>query len=240
MRVAICDDILSDRQGLAEYIRRYVGENCIDDLELREYDCAEALLADRTMPDVLFLDIYMKATNGMDAAKQLFAQGYSGGIIFTTTSKEFGAASYEVNALDYLVKPFSYERFLKAVKKSGDALNSALSYISVPSGRQNVKLFLRELLYVETGIHCLLFHTKRDTIKSPVTMAEAEALLLPHKNFIRCHRSYIINLNEVENLTNTTVILTNGDRVLLNIKNAASLRRQIADSIWKGMEERLE
>jgi len=240
MRVAICDDIQSDRQRLVEYIRRYIGENCIDDLELREYDCAEALLADRTMPDVLFLDIYMKATNGMDAAKQLFAQGYSGGIIFTTTSKEFGAASYEVNALDYLVKPFSYERFLKAVKKSGDALNSALSYISVPSGRQNVKLFLRELLYVETGIHCLLFHGKRETVKSPVTMTEAETLLLPHKNFIRCHRSYIINLNEVENVTDTTVLLTNGDRVLLNSKNAASLRRQIADYIWKGMEKRLE
>ena len=60
MRVAICDDIQSDRQRLVEYIRRYIGENCIDDLELREYDCAEALLADRTMPDVLFLDIYMQ------------------------------------------------------------------------------------------------------------------------------------------------------------------------------------
>ena len=131
MRVAICDDILSDRQRLVEYIRRYIGENCIDDLELREYDCAEALLADKTMPDVLFLDIYM-------------------------------------------------------------------------------------------------------------TMAEAEALLLSYKNFIRCHRSYIINLNEVENVTDTTVLLTNGDRVLLNSKNAASLRRQIADFIWKGMDERLE
>ena len=151
-----------------------------------------------------------------------------------------GAVSYEVNALDYLVKPFSYERFLKAIRKSGDALSSALSYISVPSGRQSVKLFLRELLYVETGIHCLLFHAKRDTVKSPMTMAEADALLLSHKNFIRCHRSYIINLNEVENVTDTTVLLTNGDRVLLNSKNAASLRSQIADFIWKGMEERLE
>jgi DNA-binding LytR/AlgR family response regulator len=240
MRVAICDDIVSDRQKLVEYINRYFGENCIDDLELQEYDCAEALLADKTMPDVLFLDIYMEATNGMDAAKQLLAQGYSGGIIFTTTSKEFGAASYEVNALDYLVKPFSYERFLKSIKKSGDAMTSALSYISIPSGRQRVKLFLRELLYVETGIHCLLFHTKRDTIKSPLTMTEAEVLLLSHKNFIRCHRSYIINLNEVENVTDTTVLMTNGDRVLLNAKNAVSLRRQIADFIWKGMEDRLE
>lgn len=240
MRVAICDDILSDRKMLVEYITRYIGENCIDDLELREYDCAEALLADKRMPDVLFLDIYMKATNGMDAAKQLCARGYSGGIIFTTTSREFGAASYEVNALDYLVKPFSYERFLKAIRKSGDTLTSALSYISIPSGRQSVKLFLRELLYVETGVHCLLFHTKRDTVKSPLTMAEAEVLLLSHENFIRCHRSYIINLNEVENVTDTTVLLTNGDRVLLNSKNAASLRRQIADFIWKGMGERLE
>ncbi len=240
MRIAICDDIISDRQRLVDYIKRYIGENCIDDLEVREYDCAEALLADKMMSDILFLDIYMKATNGMDAAKQLLAQGYSGNIIFTTTSKEFGAASYEVNALDYLIKPFSYERFLKAIKKSGDTMISALSYICIPSGRQSVKLFLRELLYVETGIHCLLFHTKRETLKSPLTMTEAEALLLSYKNFIRCHRSYIINLNEVENVTDTTVLLTNGDRVLLNSKNAASLRRQIADFIWTGMEERLK
>lgn len=240
MKVAICDDIKADRQTLVEYMKQYMGENCLDDLELREYDCAEALLADKVLPDVLFLDIYMKEKNGMDAAKQLFSQGYSGSIIFTTTSKEFGAASYDVNALDYLVKPFSYERFLKGLQKSGEALSAALAYLSVPNGRQNDKIFLRELLYVETGVHCLLFHTKRDTVKSPMTMAEAEKLLLPYPSFIRCHRSYLINLNEVEDLTDTTVVLTNGDRVLLNIKNAASLRRQIADFIWRGMDGRHE
>ena len=81
MRAAICDDILSDRQRLVEYIKRYIGENCTDDLELRKYDCAEALLADERIPDVLFLNIYMRATNGIDAAKQLCSRGHSDGII---------------------------------------------------------------------------------------------------------------------------------------------------------------
>lgn len=240
MKIAICDDIASDRQTLVRYIRQYIGENCIDGLDLREYDGAEMLLMDKPLPELLFLDIFMQKMSGMDAARELVARDYTGGIIFTTTSKEFGAASYDVNALDYLVKPFTYERFLKAVRKSGEALQAALSFITVPSGRQSEKLFLRELLYVETGIHCLLFHTKRDTVKSPMTMAEAASILLKHPTFIRCHRSYIVNLNEVEDVTDTTVLLANGDRVLLNIKNAASLRRQIADHIWHGMEARNE
>ena len=62
--------------------------------------------------------------------------------------------------------------------------------------------------------------------------------LLAHASFIRCHRSYLINLSEVEDVNDTTVLLTNGDRVLLNSKNAAALRRRIADHLWQEMEMR--
>jgi len=238
MRIAVCDDAPSDRRTLLQYVEQYIGENYMDNVDLREYASAEALLAEKTMPELLFLDIYMEGISGMEAARRLLARGYAGGIIFTTSSAEFGAASYDVDALDYLVKPFSYQRFLKAVQRSDDRLRASLASITVPSGRQSEKIFLRELLYVETGSHCLLFHTKRETVKSPMTMAEAASALLTHTSFIRCHRSYLINLGEVEDVSDTTVLLTNGDRVLLNSKNAASLRRRIADHLWKGMETR--
>lgn len=236
MRIAICDDVSTDRQALIQYINKYIGENYAKDVDIREYNCAEALLADKIVPTLLFLDIYMQGINGMEAAKQLLARGYSGGIVFTSATSEFGAASYDLNALDYLVKPFTYGRFLKTIKKCDESLNATLATIPVRSGRQNIKLFLREILYIETGSHCVLFHTLRETIKSPMTMSEVEIRLSKHSSFIRCHRSYIINLNAVEDVNQVSVTLINGDTVLLNTKNAVSLRRKIANYIWRGME----
>ena len=238
MKIGICDDEAADRQTLTQYVERYIEEALMDDMTLRLYDSGEALLRETALPDLLFLDIFMKEATGMDTAEKLRARGYTGGIVFTTTSSAFGADSYEVDALDYLVKPFSYERFIKAMAKCRNLLRESLAFITVPSGRQCEHLPLKELLYVETGSHCLLFHTKRDTIKSPMTMAEAQAALAAHPSFIRCHRSYIVNLNEVEDMNETSVLLTSGDSVLLNVKNAASLKRQIADYVWRGMEAR--
>ncbi|MDD3333972.1 MAG: LytTR family DNA-binding domain-containing protein [Eubacteriales bacterium] len=240
MKIAICDDCEADRQTLLRYLSTYLGENYVNDVELTQYVSAEELLAERTLPDLLFLDVYMGQLSGMDAARQLMQRDYQGGIVFTTTSKEFGAESYEVNAIDYLLKPFSYDRFLRTVKKCDESLHLALAYLNVPSGRQEIKVFLRELKYIETGNHCLLFHTKRETIQSPLTMEQTVTALKPYPDFIRCHRSYIINLAAVEDVTETNVLLTGGDSVLLTVKNATALRRQIADYLWREMEARHE
>ena len=240
MIIAVCDDNGDDRRALVRYLESFLGENVIDGVKLLEFCSAEALLAECEQPDLLFLDIYMVGMSGMEAAHRLTERGFCGGIIFTTTSSEFGAESYEVNAIDYLIKPFSYDRFLKTMGKCDAALRSALASVSVPSGRQKITLLLRDILYIETGNHCLLFHTTREIIKSPMTMEQAESALSSHSGFIRCHRSYIINLAAVAEVDDESATMTNGDSVLLNIKNAAVLRRQIADYIWREMEARYD
>ena len=238
MIIAVCDDNRADRETLIRYLEAYLGENVINNALLTEYENAEALLEDPSQPDLLFLDIFMYGIFGMYAAHRLMERGFTGGIIFTSTSSEFGAESYEVNALDYLLKPYSYDRFLKAMGKCDAALRSALASITIPSGRLKITLFLRDILYIETGNHCLLLHTTRNTYKSPMTMEQAESALSAYLSFIRCHRSYLINLAAVDEVNEESATMTNGDRVLLNIKNAAALRRQIADYIWREMEAR--
>lgn len=238
MKIGICDDCTADRKQLLRYIEIYLGSNCMQDVELCEYSAAEELFAERRLPDLLFLDIYMDRLDGMKAARQLLQKGYEGGLVFITSATEFAAESYEVNALDYLVKPYPYERFQQTMRKCSASLKTALSSVSIPSGRQKMKVFLRDLIYVETGNHCMLFHTRREIIKSPLSMEQSVQLLSDSPDFIRCHRSYIINLSHVEQVRETGVLMSDGSSVLLNVRNASALRKQIADHLWREMEAR--
>jgi len=121
-------------------------------------------------------------------------------VIFTTAYSEHAVQSFELNAIDYLLKPFSAARFLKACTKAneqyelrknqGSSIND-VSAIFIKSGYEQLRLELDSLLYVESSGNYVQFVTEQQKIMSRLTMTEAEALL-PAKDFLRIHRSYIV------------------------------------------------
>jgi len=161
--------------------------------------------------DLLILDINMPELTGIQI---LNALPHPPLVIFTTAYPEFAAESYNYNAVDYLLKPVSFDRFLKAIQKARDIFSASLlshkttdtEYIFIKSGNRTVKLMLADITHVAADGNYMSFHTKEQKIMSLMTMTEA-LKLLPETDFIRVHKSYIIAIGQISSLDKDDVFI---------------------------------
>ncbi|WP_374950267.1 LytR/AlgR family response regulator transcription factor [Mucilaginibacter sp.] len=196
--------IAIDDEPLAlEVIRSHAGK--VPFLELTAYftDAFKAIdhLA-REPVDLLFLDIKMPDISGLELMESLQQKPM---VIFTTAYAEHAVQSYELNAIDYLLKPFAFPRFLKACHKANELLQvkqnnkqAANDGLFIKSGYEQVKIIYNDILYLESGGNYMSFILADGrTILSRLTIIDALALL-PPAQFLKVHRSYIINKQRVD------------------------------------------
>ncbi|MCW3466015.1 LytR/AlgR family response regulator transcription factor [Chitinophaga nivalis] len=152
-----------------------------------------------TPVDLLLLDINMPGLSGLQLLASLPVAPM---VIFTTAYAEFGAESYEYNAIDYLLKPINYPRFLRAVNKAIAAATPRLQTappapeIIVKSGSRIHKIPTDTIYYIEAAGNYMRFHTASAKILSLLNMQEL-LTLLPAQDFIRIHKSYVVALKHI-------------------------------------------
>jgi len=199
--------------------------------------CAEVQLFLNTQTvDVLFLDIQMPTISGIDCLKQLKNPLK---VIFTTAFSEFALEGYELNIIDYLVKPITAERFNKAVLKVTEQLNlerelsahsnSDQETILIKSNHQLVTVQLNEILYIESLHKYVKIVTKTEKHITLIGISTIEKELSPLQ-FYRCHRSFIINLKAVERIEGTSVIIGNSV-IPISKLSKSELKRKLGKSI---------
>ncbi|HMH24562.1 MAG TPA: LytTR family DNA-binding domain-containing protein [Puia sp.] len=166
--------------------------------------------------DLLFLDIKMPDISGIDFLQSIPTPPM---VIFTTAYSEHAVQSFELDAIDYLLKPFSQSRFLKAcnkayeqyeLKRAGNGISPAASYIFIKSGYEQVRIDLESVLYVQSTGNYMQFVLADQKILSRLTMNEVLELL-PSLSFIRIHRSYIVAKRKVGRIEKNTVWIGNTD-----------------------------
>ncbi|MEQ9308296.1 MAG: LytTR family DNA-binding domain-containing protein [Balneolaceae bacterium] len=165
--------------------------------------------------DVLFLDIQMPRLTGIEFLRTLKNPPK---VIFTTAYREYAIEGFELDVVDYLLKPVSFDRFLKAVDKVFDSLNSRPvitqqeeyqddhPFVFVSSDKRNVKICLDEILYIESKRDYILIKTDSKEVNTYQTITYMEERL-PDSQFVRVHRSFIINLNKIESWSNNEIEL---------------------------------
>lgn len=158
--------------------------------------------------DLLFLDINMPATSGIDFYKTIPQETL---VIFTTAYKEYAVESYEIGAFDYLLKPFSFQRFKMAIDRVAEqkrllsAHDEGFIYFRVDYGL--VKVVFSEILYIEGQDNYVKFYFENQ--KSLLVRITIKELLekLPENSFCRIHRSSIISLSKITSFRNKTVYI---------------------------------
>ncbi|MFF5382447.1 LytR/AlgR family response regulator transcription factor [Pedobacter suwonensis] len=150
--------------------------------------------------DLIFLDIKMPDISGIDFLKSLSKPPM---VVFTTAYTEHAVQSFELDAIDYLLKPFSLSRFLKACNKALELLNLRsgkqaikASHIFLKDGYEQVKVALDEILYIEASGNYTQIQLKSKLLSSRITINDL-ADLLPKTDFIRCHRAFIVAKNKI-------------------------------------------
>ena len=156
--------------------------------------------------DLVFLDIQMPDMKGTDFSKLLPPETQ---IVFTTAYSEYALAAFDLGAEDYLVKPITFERFLQAINKvkfNRNSGNSELT-ITVKSGYDLHKVKLADIIYLESDSEYVIYHTLENKIMSNQSLKSLEEILDPAQ-FIRVHRSFIVNKSKITSLKSRDLFLS--------------------------------
>jgi two-component system response regulator LytT len=217
MNCIIVDDEKLARDVVENYVLKTPDLNligkCSNAIELFQH------LQANTTIDLVFLDIKMPEISGLElvtALKQV------PDIIFTTAYHEYALDAFNLNAIDYLLKPFSYERFLQAIAKSSykkeiNSINSTAQVgqnFFVKSDKKLVNINVNELLYIE-GLKNYYVMITQDGATTIVhnTLTNLEQSLSPYQNMVRIHRSFFINIQAIKTITAHDVVLNNNKEI---------------------------
>ena len=213
--------IVDDEPMARDVVRRYIEQ--IPSLHVAaEFGNAidATLFLQKNPVDMIFLDIRMPQLSGTDFVRSLRNIPK---IIFTTAHKEYAHEGFELDVVDYLLKPIRFDRFLRAVNKAfpqkhhemgnvvrgaSQDLRFASPFIYLKVDRKMVKIMLDDILYIESDKDYVKVFTTGTTIITRQTISSVEAMLSENK-FFRIHRSFIISLDKIRSFTNETVELGN-------------------------------
>ena len=204
----IVEDEPIARDILIGYIRQVPYLNLVG-------SCADAFeameLLNKTDIDVIILDINMPHLSGIDMLRTL--KKYPA-VIITSAYPDFALEGYELSVTDYLLKPFSFARFVQATEKvtaKGQEGQPAVQkgeehFIMVKSDKKLTKVFLNDIIYVEAYGNYIFIHRGQDRIMSKQTLANFETQL-PAGKFVRIHKSYVVSIKEVKYLEGNEVLV---------------------------------
>lgn len=159
--------------------------------------------------DLLFLDIKMPDISGIDFFNSLSKKPL---LIFTTAYTEHAVTSFEMDAVDYLLKPFSLARFIKSCNKAFELHNfrngaETPDYLFIKTGYEQLKVMYEEILYLEAAGNYVTFVLKDKKVMSRSTLMEV-INLLPAERFVRTHRSYVVAVNKVDKVERHQVTIS--------------------------------
>lgn len=160
MKIAICDDTLQDRQTIVRHLADFAAKTGTS-LVPNTYESGEALLAalKKTSFELIFLDIYMLALNGIETAHAIRKFDKNVQIIFVTTSPDHAISSYDVRALHYLMKPITYSKLERVLSLCQLESIKASRQIEVSIGNQLIPINLADIIYAEMFKKVLTIHT---------------------------------------------------------------------------------
>jgi DNA-binding LytR/AlgR family response regulator len=202
--IAIDDEPLA-LQVLKKYIEKIYFLECkglfTDAEEARKFIESAAV-------DIIFLDIQMPDMNGIEFSRSLSLKHTA--VVFTTAFSEYAIEGFNVDAVDYMLKPIEYDRFLKGVYKAKeyvDYLNSQelhQGYIFVKSDYQMVKIFLKDIIYIEGLDDYIKIYLSQ---RSVLTLMTLKTIMqrLPAREFIRVHRSYIVPVSRIDHISKSKI-----------------------------------
>lgn len=234
IRFAVVEDSDKEAKTLLTCLERYGLENGIE-LTGKRYADGNAFLSDKESYDIVFMDIMLPNINGMEVARQLRKYNESVIIIFVTNMTEFAVKSYEVDALDFIVKPISYERVTLKLNKAVKVIQAQNGRTVVVRNQDGVILLSSaEIFYIEVKGHTRTYHTRKGDFSDHGTLGELEEPLKKF-NFRRCNACYLVNLQHIRTVNGLDILLENGDKIKISQPKRKAFIGELAN--WLGQQK---
>lgn len=227
LRIAICDDEQKQIEYLTALVSAWSDRTSVT-CTIDTFQSAESFLFDYAEDknrDILLLDIEMGGMNGVDLAKTIRRTNDAIQIIFITGFPDFIAEGYEVSALHYLMKPVLPEKLHTVLDKAAANLAKSEKRLSITYDRQTDFVPLSQIMYIEAQKQYILIHTISETYRMKGSLSDMEKQL--DEYFIKCQRSFVVNLRYVTRIKNDCVLLKNASEVPISRGMAEKIGKEI-------------
>lgn len=206
-RIALVEDDAIYMAGLKEYLRRFEKEYS-EPISVSTFPDGEDIVTDYQGDyDLIIMDVEMQFMDGMTAAGKIRELDSEVTIIFITNMPQYAIEGYKVGALDYILKPISYFAFSQKLERViGRVRKKERAFLSITLKGGVAKVEISQILYVEVQDHDLIFHTIDGKYQTKGSISELEKTL-GEKNFFRCNRCYLVNLEYVESFIDGTAMV---------------------------------
>lgn len=235
LRFAIVEDEELYARQMQEYLERYASEKG-ERIQVDWFaDGEDIAIGYKANYDIILLDVKMQFMDGMTAAQYIRERDSQVVIIFVTNMTQYAIKGYEVDAMDYVLKPLNYFAFAQRLERAISRMQHRQEvYITVPIQGGFKKLAISSIYYVESQRHVLLYHTSDDLVTSSGTMKDIEEKLLPH-HFFRCNKGYLVNLEHVTGMKDGCA-LVHGEELLVSRARKNSFLAALTEYIGEVMK----
>lgn len=219
IKIAICDDEIKQIENTEDFLTRYQYAHPHIDINVTSFFSPLELLnfvETNGGFEIYLLDVYMDGFLGTETAKQLRQLGEKGEIVFITSSHDHAMEAYEVDAIQYLTKPYSENNFFMVMDKVFNRFClERRHFIILKTAKGFIRLFTRDVVFTESGRnnYQVIHLFDREIIEVRMTTGELFEFLSPTNYFVRCGASININMKYVRQITKEKIIFDNGEQI---------------------------
>lgn len=238
MNIIICDDTKEELDNISKLISDFSKKNNIK-INVQKYSNPLDLINNLKYIrgneiDAFILDIIMQK-NGIEVATKINEMKIKVPIIFTTTSKEYALDAFKVHAFDYVLKPLEKDNFFECLYRLLDHLKlKAKTTFSIKNDELDlITIDINEIMYIESNDRRILFHMINNDVIRTVSLRTKFSVSVPFNyqefNFLHCHSSFIVNMNMIKAITETTFVLKNNEAIPISKKFFTNVKKVYAN-----------
>lgn len=229
LQIAIIEDEKNTSDLLKKYLDDYSKKKQIE-LQAYVYSCAEDLLQNYTGKyDLLLMDIQLPGISGMDAVHKIRENDHSICVIFITSLAQYAVKGYEVEALDFIVKPVGYQQFIMKLERAVTVIQRNEDYLLRIPQEHGIKVIpSRDILYLEILNHDLIYHTKDGSYRTRGSLRNAEEVLSKY-GFIRISVCYLVNMKYINEISGYTFVLITGEKLIISRSRKKQVMSALAE-----------
>lgn len=238
VNIAICEDDKKESGRLISILEAELERQRVS-ARILSYESGEALvLATRHIKfEIYFLDVFMSGISGVAAARTIRSKDRNAAIVFTTSSPDYYADGFAVGAVHYLLKPFNKSDIYEALDRCLRQVGQAERYIELTVNREVCRILLSDLLWAESRDKVCELHLNSGNCHSYMQLNLLEEML-DDTRYLRCHRSYLVNLDYVSRMEKGCFIMSDGSEIPLRQAERGRLRTIYEDYLFEKMRRR--
>lgn len=242
IKVAICEDSRLDREMLHEIVNFLMTDRGLN-FQVDTYENAESLIEGygNHPYDLIFLDIMMDEIDGIEAGHRIRELDTKSEIVYCTSSKDFAIAAYEIHALGYLLKPYESGRIgavLDYYIQKHPQKNQ--NFIEVKSRRKSVIIPYKDIIYMESDNKVVYIHTTTQGDVKVYNKLDIFEDQIKDERFLRCHQSYLVNLQYVAGLVDSDFIMINDNMIPIRKSGRKLIVKKYEDYLKEALQKEVE